>query len=176
MIDKEVKDFVFSRIGMALISAQRVEFITGHLLELLAEFDKDVYGITTPEFLSNSQKAMKARKTLGAIFTLLKLNPRWVIADELEEYLKMRNMLVHGFWRNYLDTVSEAQVKKAIDFCYEFGRKSDAIESFFKGFVFLLALRHVKDRDQLGPEFKDWGDDFDYFMASLQQQRLITSP
>jgi hypothetical protein len=31
------KDFVFSRVGMALISAQRVELITGKLLEYLIE-------------------------------------------------------------------------------------------------------------------------------------------
>ena len=35
---------------MALVSAQRVEFVTGQLLELLAEFDKDIYGVTTSDF------------------------------------------------------------------------------------------------------------------------------
>ncbi len=29
------KDFVYSKIGMALISAQRVEFVTGKLVETL---------------------------------------------------------------------------------------------------------------------------------------------
>ena len=42
--------YVYARIGMALVSVQRVEFVTGQLLELLAEFDKDIYGVTTSDF------------------------------------------------------------------------------------------------------------------------------
>ena len=91
-------DFVYSRIGMALISAQRVEFLTSRLLNLLTEFDKDVYGITTSEFLEKSSKSSKAYKTLGTIFNLLKLNPKLVIEDELNDYLKKRNLFVHNFF------------------------------------------------------------------------------
>ena len=65
MVDK---DFVFSRIGMALVSAQRVEFITNQLVKHLSEFDKDVYGITGEEFLAATHKANLARATLGKIF------------------------------------------------------------------------------------------------------------
>ena len=75
------EEFVYSRIGMAMISAQRVEYLTGELLNLLIEFDKDVYRITTTEFLEISPKSNTACKTLGNIFKLLKLNAKNKIAD-----------------------------------------------------------------------------------------------
>lgn len=169
MIDK---DFVFSRIGMALISTQRVEYITNQLVTHLNEFDKDIYGITGKEFLATTQKANLARATLGNIFKLLKLNSTLVIEEELNEYLKKRNTLVHSFWRNYLDGISEEQTKRAVDFCYDFGRQSEKIESFFKGFIFFLALRHVEDRTKVPGDLKDWDKDFDYFINTLHERRL----
>jgi hypothetical protein len=166
------EDFLYSRIGMALISAQKVEFLTGQLLECLVEFDKEIYGITTLEFLEKSAKSKSAYKTLGAIFTLLKLNPKLVIEDELNSYLKKRNLFVHSFWATYLTSKSEEKTKEAVDFCYDFGRHSDKISSFFQGFLYFLALRHVKDRDELEPDIKEWSADFEYFMESLQQKNL----
>lgn len=169
MVDK---DFVFSRIGMALVSAQRVEFITNQLVKHLSEFDKDVYGITGEEFLAATHKANLARATLGKIFTLLKLNSTLVIEDELDEYLAKRNMLVHGFWRNYLDSISVEQAKLAVDFCYDFDRHSERLESFFKGFIFFIALRHVVDRTKVDDGFNNWDKDFDYFITTLHHKRL----
>ena len=156
--------YVYSRIGMALTSAQRVEFVTGELVSHLAEFDTDVYGITSTEFLSNSDKAKKARKTLGTTFKLLKLSNRMSIEKELDDYLKKRNLLVHHFWRTYLSTKSEEQAKKAVNFCNQFGKFSEGLESYFKGFIFFLALRHVKDRHHLSPALQEWSEDFDYFI------------
>jgi len=166
------EDFVYSRIGMALVSAQRVEYLTGQLLELLVEFDKDVYGITTSEFLEKSAKSKSAFKTLGAIFTLLKLNPKLVIEDELNGYLKKRNLFVHKFWITYLSGISDNKAKEGVDFCYDFGQHSDRISSFFKGFIYFLALRHVKERDDLDSRIKQWDRDFEYFMTSSQQKTL----
>ena len=85
------EDFVYSQIGMALISAQRVEFITSQLLNYLTEFDKSLYGITTVEFLNKTAKSKSSKRTLGTIFNLLKLNPKLIIEDELENYLQKRN-------------------------------------------------------------------------------------
>jgi hypothetical protein len=82
--------FVYARIGMALVSTQRVEYITGQLLELLVEFDSNVYRITTAEFLEKTGKSKKAIKTLGTIFSSFKLNPKLVIEDELDAYLKKK--------------------------------------------------------------------------------------
>lgn len=166
------EDYVYSRIGMALISAQRVEFITGKLLEILVEFDKTVYGITTAEFLEHSSKSKKAVKTLGSIFKLLKLNPKLVIENELNAYLKQRNLFVHQFWAIFLNAKSVEQATNAVVFCYEFGQFSDKIMSFFKGFIFFLALRHVKDRDHMDPDLKLWDKDFNYFMSSLNNKKL----
>jgi hypothetical protein len=167
------EEYVFSRIGMALISAQRVEFITGELVKYLIDFDEDLYGITTPEFLSNSPSAQQLRKqTLGQIFKLLKLNPKWVITDVLDDYLKKRNILAHTFWKDYLHSKTDVQCKLAVEFCNDFGKASTKLESFFKGFIFFLSLKHVKDRDRIGENLKPWGQDFDYFMLSLRQDKL----
>ena len=170
----EFENLVYSRIGMTLVSAQRVEFITRELVDHLIEFDKSLYGITTDKFLNNSTTSKKLRKqTLGRIFTLLKLNPKLVLEDELNQYLEKRNLLIHGFWKNYLNTKSEGQVKAAIEFCNNFGKSSDCLERFFKGFLFFLTLRHVQDRYRVPPEMKKWTKEFDYFMQAIHQKRFI---
>ena len=166
------EDYVYSRIGMVLISVQRLEFLTGKLLENLVEFDKTVYGITTSEFLEHSTKSKDAIKTLGKIFKLLKLNPKLVVETELNDYLKQRNFFVHKFWETYLNEKSVEQATKAVAFCYDFGQFSDRLTSFFKGFLFFLALRHVKDRDHVDDELKLWDRDFEYFLSSLDKQNL----
>ena len=172
ILTPEDEDYVYSRIGMALISAQRVEFLTGKLLENLIEFDKTVYGITTAEFLEHSSKSKDAVKTLGSIFKLLKLNPKLVVENELNDYLKRRNLFIHKFWETYLSSKSIEQATKAVAFCYDFGQFSDRVTSFFKGFLFFLALRHVIDRDHIDPDLKMWDKDFEYFMASLDKKKL----
>lgn len=164
---KDMQNFTYSKIGMALVSAQRVEYLTGQLVKLLSEFDQSLYKLTGEEFLAMSKKAKNARLTLGGIFKLLKLNPQFVIEDELNEYLQKRNILVHKFWRDYLKSTSEVDIKSAIDFCYDFGRLSNKVESFFKGFIYFLSLRHVNNRDELNGTIQMWSDDFDYFMARL---------
>ena len=156
---------VYSRIGMALVSTQRVEWVVSQIIIHLAEYDAEVYGISGQEFLSNSQRAKKARKTLGEIFKLFKLTKFAFIEVEMDEYLKKRNDLVHQFWRLYLDTKSETQARKAIEFCNEFGKMSDSMEKYFKGFIYFLALRHVKDRDHLDPILQGWSNEFDYFIT-----------
>lgn len=169
MIDK---DFVFSRIGMALISTQRVEYVATQLTAHLKEFDESVYGITGPQFFEKSKKANLARATLGKVFTLLKLTPKLVLEEELDEYLAKRNLLVHGFWQNHLDSYSVDQANRALDFCYDFGRHSEKIESFFKWFLFFLGLRHVKNIEKIDEDLKYWKNDFDYFMLALNNKRL----
>lgn len=163
------EDFVYSRIGMALISVQRVEYVTGQILEYLSEYDKSLYGITTDEFLKQVAKSKNGKRTLGAIFKLLKLNPKLVIEEELDSYLKKRNVFVHQFWGKILN---ETDGKEGVDFCYDFGRQSNKIESFFKGLLYFLALNHVKDRGHLDSEIKKWDKDFEYFISSLKRKNL----
>ena len=164
------EDFVYSRIGMALISAQRVEFVTGKLLENLVDFNDAYSMLTTNEFLEKAAKSKSGKRTLGTIFTLLKLNPKLIIEDELDSYLKKRNLLVHNFWNNILDSKSDG--KDAVEFCYDFGKHSEKIESFFKGFIYLLSLRIANKIDNLNSEIKKWDKDFEYFMISLQKKNL----
>lgn len=171
-MDKIIRDeYVYSRIGMALMSAQRVEFITGQLLQYLIEFDKVFYGITSDEFFNASKKSKNARMMLGQIFGLLKLNPQFSLTDEMDDYLKQRNLLVHGFWKEYLHSYSEEQKESAIQFCNALGKASEQLESFFKGFMYFLALRHVKDRDQLDAQLRKWDNDFIYFMEKAAERK-----
>jgi|SRR5690606_25664168 len=164
------KHFVYSRIGMALISAQRVESITAKLLDYLVEFDDVFTMLTTEQFLQKAAKSKNGKRTLGTIFNLLKLNPKLVIEEELDIYLKKRNILAHDFLYTFLN--KDLDGKEAVAFCYDFGRHSEKIESFFKGFVYFLAVRFVKDRDHLEPEIKKWSNDFDYFIISLKEKHL----
>lgn len=163
-------DFVYSRIGMALISAQRVESITGKLVEYLTEFNQTFSIFTSKEFLEKTAKSKNGKRTLGTIFNLLKLNPKLVIEEELDAYLKKRNILAHNFLETYLKKDSDS--KKAVEFCYDFGKHSERIESFFKGFIYFLSLRFVKDREHLDHEIKKWSVNFDYFMDSLKDNQL----
>lgn len=166
------EDVVYSKIGSALVSAQRVELITGKILELLEEHG-EVYGIMTEDFTSNSEKSKKIRKkTLGHIFKLLKLNPTLVIADELDEYARLRNILVHKFFETHLNTKTDKQMWRVIQFCYAFGRFSNRMEKFFQGFLYFLALRHVKDMYHLPKEMQKHREAFEYFMASLDHKKL----
>jgi hypothetical protein len=168
----EIETLVYSRIGMALVAAQRVEYLTSQLLIHLAEFDSEVYSITSAEFLSKSQRAINARNTLGSVFRLLKLNPRLVIANELDEYVDMRNTLAHRFWETYLNGKSEKHSEHALKFCNELGKRSEQLESFFRGFLYFLAMRHVQDRSHLDATVKNWENDFEYFIDALNQKQL----
>jgi len=169
------KDYVFCRIGMALVSAQRVEFITRQIVEHLSEFDKNTYGIMTPDFL-NDKNLNKPNKTLGQIFRLLKLSPNLVIEEVLDDYKNRRNILIHQFWEKYLQKETIEQANIAVEFCNEFGRLSTALESFFKGFLYFLALRHVKDRDHLDADFREWDKDFEFFLYALDNRDSFKSP
>lgn len=166
------EDVVYSKIGAALISAQRVEFIAGQLLELLEEYGQ-IYGIMTEDFTSSSEKSKKLRKkTLGQIFKFLKLNPKLVIADELDEYARLRNILAHNFFQTHLTTKSDEQMWKVMEFCYTFGRFSNRMEKFFKGFLYFLSLRHAKDMYHLTSEIQNLRNSFEYFMKSLNYEKL----
>src|SRR5690606_12498378 len=115
-------------------------------------------------------KSKNGQRTLGSFFLLLKLNSNLIIEEELDAYLEKRNLLAHDFWTKFLQRNSDG--KDGVEFCYDFGRHSEKIESFFKGFLYFLALRHVQDRDHLEPVLKLLSDDFDYFISSLQQKNL----
>lgn len=166
------EDVVYSKIGAALISAQRVEFLAGQILEFLEEYGK-VYGIMTEDFTSNSDKSKKLRrKTLGQIFKFLKLNPKLVIANELDEYARLRNILAHKIFRTHLNSKSDKQMLRVIKFCYAFGRYSNRMEKFFNGFLCFLMLRHIKDIDHLHKDMQHLREPFQYFMASLNHKKL----
>lgn len=166
---------VFQRIGMALVSAQRVEFITRELVNNLIEFDKSLYELTSDEFLGTTSKSQLLRKqTLGQVFRLLKLNPTLVIEDELNSYLATRNLFVHGFWESYLKPYSNEQKQNAIGFCNEFGKSSMRLERFFKGLLFLLMSKCAEITNlPLTTKRLELKSDYEYFLKSLGDNQLL---
>ncbi|MDY7395163.1 hypothetical protein UMM65_07905 [Aureibaculum sp. 2210JD6-5] len=169
---KEIdENVVYMRIGMAMASIQRVEFVSKKLVEYLIEFDKEFFGFTSKEFEKKSPNIDKLEKyTLGNTLRLLKLNPKLSIDSEFDKYRDLRNSFTHNFWTHYLNTKSEQQKKDAIDFCFKIGIFSQKMESFLKGFTYLLALRFVKDKYHLAPEIKELDNDFNFFMNALDQK------
>jgi len=154
---------------MALVSVQRVEFVSKNLVQYLKLMDKNLLGLSSNEFLKQTPSIEKIAKiTLGRIFTLLKLNPKISLEKEFNEYVALRNKFVHNYWTEYLDTKSEEQKKRAIDFCYEIGKYSVEMESFFRGLTYLVALRHVEDKSGLDSKFIKWEIDFEFFIQSMR--------
>lgn len=158
-------DLVFSKMGRALLAAQRIEFLAGEILKFLAEFDEELYHLTSDEFLKLSGKTIKIKMTLGHIFKLLKLNPGLVIEEELNSYLEKRNVLIHDFFSVYLHTRSRTQATKAENFCNDFLEHSSRMESFFKGFLNFLALPKFSEDDEPYIDESLMGKDFEYFIS-----------
>ena len=73
----------------------------------------------------------------------------------------------------YLTGESEEHVQKAFYFCNEFGQASVKLESFFKGFLYLLALQYVESRDYMDNQLKKYSDDFDFFISALKMETLF---
>ena len=169
---------VYSKIGMALVSIQRVEAVAKSVLEVLILGNEKKYGLKPITFDGELYEIDKLSKyTLGNTFRLLKFNPELIIEDELDKYRDFRNSFVHSFWQDFLDTKSEDQKKMAIDVCYELGLLSNKMESFFKGFLYFLALRIAKDDPELGSAVlkelnstKGMKSDFDFFVKALKKK------
>lgn len=103
----------------------------------------------------------------------LKLNPKLVIEEDLNDYLKKRNIFVHQFWMNFMTNPTTGENgNNALAFCYDLEESSGKVESFFKGFIYFLSLRHVEDRDHLGEQIKEWESDFEYFLKSHDDKKI----
>lgn len=124
---KEIHEMVvYSKIGMALVSIQRVEDVAKSVVKILILGNEKKYGLKPVIFNDGLYEIDRLSKyTLGNTFRLLKFNPELIIEDELDKYRDFRNSFVHSFWQDYLDTKSETQKKKAIDVCYEIGLLSN---------------------------------------------------
>ena len=159
------ENVVYNKMGRALLAAQRTEFLTGEILKLLAEFDEELYQLTSKEFLKLSGKTVSTKMTLGNIFKLLKLNPSLVIEEELNSYLDKRNTLVHNFFTDFLHSRNKTQAIKAAKFCDDFLEHSKRMESFFRGFTNFLALPRFTEGDEPYIDESLMGEDFEYFIS-----------
>jgi len=150
---------------MALVSVQRVEKVCKNLITCLILVDEEINAVSSKEFVKKSPNLDKlAKYTLGNLFRLLNLNQNIGLENEFAEYLKMRNLFIHNFNSEYLNEYSEEQKKKAIDFCYEIGKYSEKMESYFKGLTYLLALTYIKDKSKIDPIFKKWETDYNLYI------------
>jgi len=160
-------NYAYARIGMALISAQRVEYVVSKIVDYLRNFD-DFHELTTEKFLTNSIKINIERATLGQVFILLKLNPDIVIEKEFDKYKNDRNILVHSFWIKYLHTKSDKQVIEAVSFCNTFGKFSNKVERFFSGLLYKIS----EDLGGVDSTMELRKLDYEYFLESLKCQKL----
>lgn len=76
---------------------------------------------------------------------------------------------------SHLQSKSKESIEKAIQYCNEFGNQSNKVESFFKGFMYFLALRDVQYVDKLDPLFKLLENDFEYFLSTMKEKFLLES-
>lgn len=86
----------YTLLGIAMISAQRVEFLTHGLVAHFKNIEKDnqFKRLTPTIFLDNSIQSKKIRKqTLGQIFRILKQDERLSINEKLDKYLEKRFLL-----------------------------------------------------------------------------------
>ena len=150
---------------MALVSVQRVEKVCKNLITCLILVDKEINAMSSKKFVEKSPNLDKlAKYTLGNLFRLLNLNQNIGLEKEFGQYLKMRNLFIHNFNSEYLNEYSEEQKKRAIDFCFEIGKYSVKMESYFKGLTYLLALTYIKDKSKMDPVFKKWESDYDLYI------------
>lgn len=120
---------------------------------------------------------MKLRKqTLGQIFNVLKKEADiLILTDELDNYLKRRNLLIHDLWRTYYRNDSSTYSKsEAINFCKTFLEDSSKYENFYKGFLYSIA-RYVAKANKLSiPEnITLYREHNRYFISCLQHDKLI---
>jgi hypothetical protein len=165
------QEFAYNLIGKALISVQRVEFVAEKLVEYLIENDEKFYGLTTEEFKNNVPAIDKLnRTTLGNLFRLLKHNPELAVNSDFDNYRARRNILAHNFWKEHLIERKGIEVEK---FCQDICQDSLKFESFFKGFIYFLALRFVENESFLPEELKIWKGDLDFFMKAIKHKRIL---
>lgn len=155
---------------MALVSVQRVENICKSLITTLILVDKEINALSSKEFIEKSPNLDKlAKYTLGNLFRLLNLNQNIGLEKEFAEYLKMRNLFIHTFYSEYLNEYSVEQKKRAIDFCYDIGKYSTKMESYFKGLTYLLALTYINDKSKMDPIIKQWESDYDIYIKERKK-------
>ena len=166
---------VYARIGMALVSAQRVEYLTRSLVTFLIDFNSDFKYITTEDFLDESRKFIKLKKpTLGNIFNQLQTTPKLVLTDDLDTYLTKRNILVHHLWKDYMFERTSGQAEAVTEFCNEFGKLSDNLEKFYKGFIYFLKLRYKPSLETIDTDKDIWANELEYFLQAITRKSLFT--
>lgn len=168
----------YSLIGLALISCQRVEFLT---LGIVSHFnsiksDKRFKKLSPEAFLDDTSEGRKVRKqTLGQVFRILKQENKVAISDKLDDYLECRNILVHELWRKYLkDRNSNNAYPDLAQFCKTFIEKSSKVEKFYKGFLYIMALSiSLKGNVEIPPYIIEFKNHYYYFLECLDNQDFI---
>ena len=165
-------------IGNALISGQRVEFLTHGIISHFKDLnqDKEFKNLTPRMFLDNTNEAQKTRKqTLGQIFRILKQNDSLAIVESLNDYLLKRNLLVHGLWREYFrDNYKSDEHSNGIQFCKDFIDKSAKMENFYKGLLYAM-VKHVSSISQveIPQSLGKFENKYSYFINCLNHKKLF---
>ena len=158
------KDDVYARIGMALVSIQRVERACKYLIICLKIADKKTKFFSSEEFLERSNLDKLDRYTLGSLFRLLNLNRNIGLEKEFSAYLRLRNSFVHSFSTEYLTGHSELQKMRAIDACFEIGRLSQKMERYIRGITYYFAFSCIKDHSKIDSSVFGGKEDYELYL------------
>jgi len=167
-----------SLIGSALISCQKVEFMTYGLISHFKniQHEKKFRKLSPQVFLDDSAESKEIRKhTLGQLFKLLKDKNVAYIHDRLDDYLTKRNILIHELLREfYKDNNNEINDSRVKEFCIEIIETSNKLEKFFKGFLYQLTLFSMENTDfKLPKEIGEIANEYNYFLNCILKEDLI---
>ena len=140
-------------IGLALLAAQRVEFLlyglVAHIRDDLKQGDRRFHGLTPERFLRGDVSEMRA--TLGQLATAYG-EGFLLSADDLTAFVKKRNLIAHDYWRLAKANIRGAEeLQNPMGFVQGFLADCQRWERILRGVLAnfkLAAARKVGDEDR----------------------------
>ena len=150
-------------VGAAILAAQRIEFllygIIAHIKPELKERDKRFRHLTAESFLRGDVSDLRA--TLGQLVKVY--GTEFLLsADDLEAFVKNRNLIVHDYWRLTKARIRDGQtLENPMAFLQEFLGDCQRWEGILRG---VLANMRLSAARATGDERRAalTSDDLDY--------------
>lgn len=133
-------------IGAAVLAAQRVEFLfyglVAHVKQDLKQGDKRFRHLTPESFLRGEPSDLRA--TLGQLAKAY--GPKFLLsADDLEAFVKNRNLIVHDYWRLSKAHIRDGStLENPMEFLQKFLEDCQRWEGILRGV--LVVMRQAIDR------------------------------
>ena len=140
-------------IGVALLAAQRVEFLlyglVANIRDDLKQDDRRFRGLTPESFLRGDVSEMRA--TLGQLATAYG-EGFLLSADDLTAFVNKRNLIAHDYWRLAKANIRDAEeLQNPMGFVHGFLADCQRWERILRGVLAnfkLAAARNVGDEDK----------------------------